>query len=150
GQDPFVPMVPPGAVSASAGNVTAYAILPNGSVRLPPGTVVNMAYVVGDDLYLPQPNGSLIVIIDGAVQMGGAINIPIILVGNVAFGPDALAALVGQNAPPAPAAGAGGAAAAAAAGGVGSAGGDTFGEPGGPIDPNPIDLTALLPPTALL
>src|SRR5262249_614728 len=140
-------------VSASAGNVTAYALLPNGSVRLPPGTAVDMAYVVGNDLYLPQPDGSLIVIIDGAIQMGGIIDIPVILIGNTAFSPDALAALVGGRAPPAPAEGAGGPGggpAGAAGGADGSAGGDTFGQPGGPIDPRPIGVTELLGPTALL
>ena len=135
-QGPFVPTVPPGAAFATAGSTTAYVIGVDGTVRLPPGTVIAMAEVVGNDLHLMQPDGSLIVIVNGGV------GIPLLLVGNIAFGGDTIAALLGlSQAQPA-------AAPAAAAGGVGSAGGE-FALPGGPIDPNAINLTALLPPTAL-
>jgi hypothetical protein len=78
------------------------------------------------------------------VIVGGGVTLPLLLVGNIAFNPDTISALLAldQNQDqqgPGP---------AAAAGGVGSAGGEFF-LPGGPIDPNPIDLTGLLPPTAL-
>jgi hypothetical protein len=59
---PYVPPVPPGAVSATAGSTTAYVIGIDGTVHLPPGTVIDMAEVVGNDLHLRQPDGSLIVI----------------------------------------------------------------------------------------
>ena len=135
-QGPFVPPVPPGATSVTAGSTTAYTIGIDGTVRLPPGTVIDSVEVVGNDLHLRQPDGSLIVIVNGGVE------IPLLLVGNLAFGGDVVTALLGLGqVQPA-------AAPAAAPGGVGSAGGE-FGLPGGPIDPNPIGLTGLLPPTAL-
>src|SRR5262245_18827495 len=138
-QGPFVPMVPPGAVLATAGSTTAYAIGADGIVRLPAGTTIDMVQVVGNDLHITQPNGSLIVIVNGGLM------VPVIIIGGVAFNQDVLASLVGLGqAQPAAGAGAG----AAAAGGVGSAGGE-FDQAAGPIDPNAIDLTALLGPTAL-
>src|SRR5688572_28673322 len=103
-QGPFVPTIPPGAAYATAGSITAYAIGIDGTVRLPPGTVIAMAEVVGNDLHLMQPDGSLIVIVNGGVS------IPLLLVGNIAFGGDTVAALLGlsQVQPAAPAAAAGG------------------------------------------
>ncbi len=139
-QGRFIPTVPPGAASTTAGSTTAYAIGPDGAVYLPAGTVINMATVVGNDLHLLQPDGSLIVIINGAVSM------VTIYVGGVAFGPDVIAALVGLGTPGSGASPA--AAPAADAGGVGSSGAE-LGEPAGPIDPRAINLTDLLLRTAL-
>ena len=136
-QGPYVPMLAPGATFTTAGPTTAYAIGVDGTVHLPAGATLEMAQVVGNDLHLMQPDGTLIVIV------GGGIAIPLIFIGGVAFNPDVIAALVGLGqVQPA-------AAAAAAPGGVGGSAGGEFGQPAGPIDPNAINLTDLLPPTAL-
>src|SRR5687768_6962178 len=68
-QGPFVPMVPPGAISTTAGSVTAYVVGPDGVVRLPTGTVITAVQMVGSDLHITQPDGSLVVIVNGGITL---------------------------------------------------------------------------------
>src|SRR5215213_823 len=115
-QGPFVPMVPPGAASTTAGSVTAYVLGVDGVVRLPPGTVITAAQVVGNDLHITQPDGSLVVIVNGGVAL------PAIFVGGLAFSSDVISSLIGlgqQQPASGPAA-----SPAAGPGGLGSAGGE--------------------------
>ena len=88
-QTPYVPALAPGATSTTAGTTTVYAIGVNGTVLLPAGTVIDMAQVVGNDLHLMQPDGTLIVI------AGGGVAIPLIFIGGVAFSSDVIASLIG-------------------------------------------------------
>ena len=128
----------PGAAFATAGSTTAYAIGIDGTVRLPPGTVIAMAEVVGNDLHLHAAGRFADrdrqwrrrYPADPCRQCRVWRRTPLRRCSDWDQA---------QPAAPLP---------PRRAGGVGSAGGE-FALPGGPIDPNAINLTALLPPTAL-
>jgi len=116
----------------------------DGIVHLPAGTSLAAVQIAGDDIWLNQPDGSIIII------TGGAADIPTFVIGDVQIPAETIAAAL-QNAPEAAPAAPGEGPAQAQGEGLaqpGSSGGD-FSRPPGDIGA-PFDLTALLPPTALL
>jgi VCBS repeat-containing protein len=113
------------ALAAAATRITPV----DGVVTLPAGTPVDAIRKVGADLLVTLPDGSQILIVDGAIS------VPQIVIGAVQVPPANLAALlIGQEPQP-------------AAGPPQSSGGNFFQTPGDIGDP--FDLGDLLPPTQL-
>jgi len=102
---------------------------PDGTVTLPAGVDLNDVHVVGRDLVVTMPDGSQIVVVDGAVF------VPQLVLGGVEVPSTNLAALL-IDAEPKP-----------AAGNPQSSGGN-FEVPVGPLDPG-VPLGDLIPPTEL-
>ena len=117
----------PGAVLAE--RVTHVAAGPDGVVQLPAGVSLESIAVEGRDLVIHLPDGSVIVIDNGAVY------VPQLVIGDVEIPSVNLAALLIGNEPQ------------PAAGGPSSSGGN-FAVPVGDIGPG-IGIGDLLPPTAL-
>lgn len=105
-------------------------------IELPPETAIDQVFISGFNLYLVQADGSVVVI------LGGAINFPTLVLGpGVEIPSDQLQAALDNAAEGVPTAG------PDAGGAPGSSGGDFAVDPGGIGDL--VDLTPLLPPTAL-
>jgi len=102
---------------------------PDGVVTLPPGVELSDVHVVGRNLVIDLPDGSQMVIIDGAVF------VPQLVLGGVEVPATNLAALL-IDAEPQPAAG------------TPQSSGGNFGLPPGPLDPG-VPLGDLIPPTEL-
>jgi VCBS repeat-containing protein len=102
---------------------------PDGTITLPAGVDLNDVHVVGRDLIVTMPDGSQIVIVDGAVF------VPQLVIGGVEVPSTNLAALL-IDAEPKP-----------GAGNPQSSGGN-FEVPVGPLDPG-VPLGDLIPPTEL-
>ncbi|MGH6780815.1 MAG: Ig-like domain-containing protein, partial [Sphingomonadaceae bacterium] len=119
------------ALQQAAGNVGAIRVVPgpDGVVTLPEGVSLDQIRVSGRDLIVQLPDGSQMVIVDGAVF------VPQIVLGGVEIPPLNLAALLIGNEPQ------------PAAGPPRSSGGN-FADPVGDIG-DPFNLGDLLPPTEL-
>jgi T1SS-143 domain-containing protein len=127
---------------ATAGTCAVQRITPgpDGIVNLPPNVALSDIHVSGRDLVVMMPDGSMIVIVDGAVF------VPQLVLGDVAIPPVNLAAvMVGDEIRPA--AGGEGNELAPAAGAPPSSGGN-FESPVGDIG-DPAGLGDLIPPTEL-
>ncbi|HEX2257862.1 MAG TPA: hypothetical protein VHG92_14410, partial [Afifellaceae bacterium] len=107
----------------------------DGMARLPEGTSLEQAQIVGTSLYFFQPDGSAVVILDALT------NVPTILLGDIQIPSDTLATVLESQGIDVAAGGEGN-----GNGPVQSSGGN-FGVPPGSIG-DAFDLTALLPPTA--
>ena len=130
GRDTALLAIDIGHTPSVAENAQQVVVGPDGVVTLPPGVDLSDVHVVGRNLVIDMPDGTQMVIVDGAVF------VPQLVLGGVEVPATNLAALL-IDSEPKPGAG------------TPQSGGGNFGLPPGPLDPG-VPLGDLLPPTELV